>query len=510
MNAPISSLPTRSEPGPAATAPVDEASARLDQALREARRLAAPVGFGASAPAPAAAAAARPMPAAGWLMETLAAFLQPPRGTDPLRALVLHLAASLRCDRGALGLRRRAASEMEVLAVSDLNRPSEAAELVRDLHAAMSEAAASACTLTHPSRRAVPLHPGLAHVQLGRVLGACAVCTVPLGLDGRVVGALTLQRDLGAPFRTEEILRLEQAAQFLAPMLRMHVERRRRDPLAGLGGWPAGLAPLRRPLMLGAAALLCALALLPVRREVVAPAAVHGLHERQLVAPRDGFVAVVHARPGARVVEGQPLVDLDGEGARQELRAAEAAQSQAETAVSEALARHDQAQLVVQMARVDEARARAEQARAELERGRVLAPMSGLVVAGDLSRSVGAPVRRGEALMTVAPAEGFRLVLWVDERDIAAVRVGQTGALRVSASPGRAMALTVTRVTPVATLREGRNGFEVEAALAQAAPALRPGYEGVARLEAGRQLMVRALLGRLPDWLRMSWWTLAG
>ncbi|MDQ5899008.1 MAG: hypothetical protein QG612_3094, partial [Pseudomonadota bacterium] len=46
---------------------------------------------------PAAPAAA--MPAAGWTMETLAAFLQAPRGTDPLRALVVHLAASLRCDR---------------------------------------------------------------------------------------------------------------------------------------------------------------------------------------------------------------------------------------------------------------------------------------------------------------------------------------------------------------------------------------------------------------------------
>ena len=84
--------------------------------------------------------------------------------------------------------------------------------------------------------------------------------------------------------------------------------------------------------------------------------------------------------------------------------AAEASLSQAETAVSEALARHDQALLVVQMARVDEARARLEQAREDQERSRVLAPMDGLVVDGDLSRSVGAPVRRGEVLMTVAPA----------------------------------------------------------------------------------------------------------
>lgn len=450
------------------------------------------------------------MPAAGWLMETLAAFLQAPRGTDPLRALVLHLAASLRCDRVALGLRRRSRSEIEVLAVSDLVRPADAGELVRDLHAAMMEAAASACTLTHPSRRAMPLHPGLAHVQLGRVLGACAVCSVPLALDGRVIGALTLQRDLGAPFRTEEILRLEQAAQFLAPMLRLHLAGRRRLALDALPDGPAWLRPLRPHLAIGALALLSALALLPVEREVVAPAQVRGLHERQLVAPRDGFIAVVHARPGVRIAEGQPLLDLDGEAVRQARRAAEASLSQAETAVSEALARHDQAQLVVQMARVDEARARLEQAREDQERSRVLAPMDGLVVDGDLSRSVGAPVRRGEVLMTVAPAEGFRLVLWVDERDVGRVRVGSSGMLRVAARPGQALALTVTRVTPVAVTREGRNGFEVEAALSGAAPGLRPGFEGVARIGAGRQLLLQALLGRLPDSLRIGWWTLLG
>ncbi|MFM2340551.1 MAG: hypothetical protein RLZZ592_204 [Pseudomonadota bacterium] len=457
---------------------------------------------------PAAPAAA--MPAAGWTMETLAAFLQAPRGTDPLRALVVHLAASLRCDRAALGLRPRRGAEIEVMAVSDVLRPQDAGELVRDLHAAMMEASASACTLTHPSRRASPVHPGLAHVQLGRVLGACAVCSVPLGAGGRVGGVLTLQRDLGAPFRTEEILRLEQVAQFLAPVLQLHLAGRRRAAVLDLSSGPAWLQSLRRHLLMTALALGTALALLPVGHEVVAPARVRGLHERQLVAPRDGFIAVVHARPGQRVVQGQPLLDLDGEAARQAQRAAQAGLSQAETAVSEAQARHDPAQLVVQMARVEEAQARLEQAREDEARSRVAAPLDGLVVEGDLSRSVGAPVRRGEVLMTVAPSDGFRLVLWVDERDVGALRIGTPGALRVAARPGQALALTVTRITPVAQVREGRNGFEVEAALVGAAPELRPGFEGVARLEAGRRLAVQALLGRLPDALRMGWWTLFG
>ena len=234
-------------------------------------------------------------------------------------------------------------------------------------------------------------------------------------------------------------------------------------------------------------------------------------------ATRDSLLLLHKRRDIGRAMEELPQALRDHQALvgrladlRQARRAAEASLSQPETAVSAALARHDQAQLVVQMARVDEARARLEQAREDQERSRVLAPMDGLVVDGDLSRSVGAPVRRGEVLMTVAPAEGFRLVLWVDERDVARVRVGSSGMLRVAARPGQALALTVTRVTPVAVTREGRNGFEVEAALSGAAPGLRPGFEGVARIGAGRQLLLQALLGRLPDSLRIGWWTLLG
>jgi len=36
------------------------------------------------------------------------------------------------------------------------------------------------------------------------------------------------------------------------------------------------------------------------------------------------------------------------------------------------------------------------------------------------------------------------------------------------------------------------------------------GYEASARIGAGRQLLLQALLGRLPDSLRIGWWTLLG
>ena len=102
-------------------------------------------------------------------------------------------------------------------------------------------------------------------------------------------------------------------------------------------------------------------------------------------------------------------------------------------------------------------------------------------------------------------------MLWVDERDIAQVQVGTIGALRVAARPGQAVPMTVTRITPVARVRDGRNGFEVEGALVAASgTALRPGFEGITRLETGRHPLAAELFGRLFDWVRMGWWTLLG
>jgi hypothetical protein len=50
----------------------------------------------------------------------------------------------------------------------------------------------------------------------------------------------------------------------------------------------------------------------------------------------------------------------------------------------------------------------------------------------------------------------------------------------------------------------------VEGALVSAEATLRPGFEGVTRLDTGRHPLVADLFGRLFDWLRMGWWTLLG
>jgi multidrug efflux pump subunit AcrA (membrane-fusion protein) len=116
-------------------------------------------------------------------------------------------------------------------------------------------------------------------------------------------------------------------------------------------------------------------------------------------------------------------------------------------------------------------------------------------------------VKRGDVLFEVAPLESYRIVLEVDEREIAEVAAGQRGELTLSALPGRALPLRVERITPLATAAEGRNFFRVEAELTQPSGMLRPGMEGVGKIDIGRRSLVWIWTHRLFDWLRLAAWS---
>ena len=130
-----------------------------------------------------------------------------------------------------------------------------------------------------------------------------------------------------------------------------------------------------------------------------------------------------------------------------------------------------------------------------------------IVPIDDLSQSLGSPVERGELLFEVAPLDGYRIILEVDQRDIAEPAPGQRGQLALAALPGRTLPLTVRRITPVSIAEDGRNYFRVEAHLDEPVPGLRPGMEGVAKIEVGRRRYIWIWTHSLTDWLRLSTWS---
>jgi multidrug resistance efflux pump len=194
---------------------------------------------------------------------------------------------------------------------------------------------------------------------------------------------------------------------------------------------------------------------LPAPHRVAADARLEGRIQRAVVAGVEGYLVEVEARPGDVVREGQVLARLDDRDLRVEHVRWEGRREQLRREQREALAAHDRSQQSILAARIAQAEAQLALLSAQHERTVLAAPFDGVIVRGDLQQRLGSPVEKGEVLFEVAPLDGYRVVLEVDERDIAYVAPGQTGRLRLSALPGDATPFTVERVTPVASRPTG-------------------------------------------------------
>ena len=144
----------------------------------------------------------------------------------------------------------------------------------------------------------------------------------------------------------------------------------------------------------------------------------------------------------------------------------------------------------------------------KLARTRLVAPFDGVVVAGDLSQMLGAPVEQGKVLFELAPLDAYRVMLKVDERDIA-LRRGRAARRAGADRPDRAHAAVHREaVTSVSTPQDGRNFFRVEAQLDNATAPLRPGMEGVGKVVVGERRLVWIWTHTFVDWLRIALWSL--
>ena len=116
------------------------------------------------------------------------------------------------------------------------------------------------------------------------------------------------------------------------------------------------------------------------------------------------------------------------------------------------------------------------------------------------------PPAEGKALFEIAPLNSYRLIVQVDERDVRHVSVGQDGTVALAGNPGEPVPITLSKITPVTVAEEGRNSFRVEARLSEHGLHLRPGMEGVAKIEAGRRSIVWIWMHPVVDWLRLAAW----
>jgi RND family efflux transporter MFP subunit len=427
-------------------------------------------------------------------------------------AVVTELATRLSCERVSLGFLD--GREIRVEAVSHSARFDERTRLIQDIAAAMEEAVDQEATIVHPPPEAGgPDQVSKAHAALCTDQGDGAVCTLLLTASDRVLGALTLEYPAARSPAREHVSLCQQVAALLGPIL----DAKRREERAVVRKiWDALRAaalefftpdrPGRKLVAAGIATVLLMLTLVPATYRIAAPARLEGTVQRVVVAAMDGYIAESRARAGDVVERGEALAALDDTDLRLERRRWSGRRAQIAKEYRAAMASHDRSQVSIVRAQLEQADAEIALLDEQLLRTRLVAPFDGVVARGDLSQSLGSPVERGEVLFEVAPLDRYRIILEVDERAISDVYVGRPGELTLSAIPDESLPLRVERITPVATSEDSRNFFRVEAHLEKAPKRLRPGMEGVGKIEAGRRSLLWIWTHSLYDWLRLWAW----
>ena len=439
-----------------------------------------------------------------------AEFLSRKRFAEASTALARKLVAALNCEQASIGWLSQ--DHAEVIATSYSNELHARQESTRLLAAAMEEATEQGCSLIYPEPNATKSLILLAHAELARHHGD-AVCTIPLVCNSQIVGALILERQKQL-FSPNEVAQIEHMATLLAPCLGLKFENdlplgRRlsadvKTLLQQIGKPQHKAATMTVATLL---TLLLALLLIPVSFKINAPARLEGAVQRVLAAPTDGYLYQVHVRPGDHVKAGQLLAELAEQDLLVEQRGLEAELAQQQNALLSAQARNDQAEFVASQGQADTIRAKLDLLRQNLERNHLRAPFDGIVIKGDLSQAVGAPVKLGDELMTLTPDRGYRLLLEVAEADIAHLKPDQTGHLILSALPSHTLAFHIERITPLASTIEGRHYFPAYAVLDAELPALRPGMQGYAKIDIDQRPLLFNCIDRAWHKIRFTLWS---
>lgn len=426
-------------------------------------------------------------------------------------AVANELAVRLGAARVAVGLDSGRGARL--IALSQTAWFKRQTAMARAMENAMDEAIDQRAIIRLPADPAGSVRIQVAHEVLREVWDAGAACTTfPLVTERGPVGAITVLHQAMPP---DAALRLGDAAcALLGPLL--DSKRRARRLLSGrlVDGVLIVLAALVGPRhiawkLAGATALAAATAavLVPTDFRVTAEAVLEGEVQRAVPVPFDGFIATAPVHAGDRVRAGDVLATMDDRDLQVERVKWSSEHQRLQLKQREAMAKHDPATAGQIAAQLRQTEAEADLNAAKLARSLITSPLDGLVVSGDLSQQIGSPVETGKVLFEVAPLDAYRVIVHLGERDAGFVHPGQHGTVLLHGLTGTPLPFSVRGVSSVAEVENGRNTFRVEGTLDAAPPSLRPGMEGVGKVEVDRRSYAAVWTRGLVDWLRMLAWT---
>lgn len=448
----------------------------------------------------------------GLVMSLIVVSLEQEKFRAAATSIATELASRYQCERVTIGF--KSGKHIQVEALSHSAVFDKRANLIQGIGTAMDEAMSGRDSILFAADKQDDVLANPAHAYLAENFHSTNIFTLPIVIKGQIVGALTLERTDERPFDEETTSLCKEIAALIGPILYIK-HQQELGLLARLKVWFGKQMhylfgqghPYFKAAVAGSVVFILLTVFIKAEYRVASDATLEGSIQRAVVAPMDSYIASADARAGDVVESGQVLGTLEDKDLKLEQLKLIGQRTQHQKEYRNALATRDRSYARVLSARIAQTNAQLELLREQLSRTQLTAPISGVIVQGDLSQSLGSPVERGKVLFEIAPLEEYRIILQVDERDINEIKVGQEGNLALRSLAGETLPFKVSRITPVSSQESGRNTFRVEGKLNQSSENLRPGMQGVGKVEVGRRRLLWIWTHTLVDWLRLMLWS---
>ncbi|MCL2646753.1 MAG: HlyD family efflux transporter periplasmic adaptor subunit [Phycisphaerales bacterium] len=480
--------------------------------------------------------------------EILAAVNAPARFLASAMALCNELASRYKAERVGIGFLK--GRYIRLKALSHTEKITRHMQLVQDIESAMEECLDQDVEVIVPATKEAS-YVYRATNTLSLHHGQNAICSLPLrrkvalakkadrAFESDVVAVLTLERTLDKPFTLEEIETLRLTSDlFTARLVDLYEQdrwlgskllRESRKAAAWVVGpkntWPKVAA-------IAVCALLAFAIFVPGTHKVEAPFTLEAIERQILSAPVEAPLLSVGATAGDYVVTESTAAQIDAMNAASPLipmlpfrkpatvlakldtyqleKTLLRAQSEQQSYIRQAMnyrAQGKEADAQTADAQAKHAQADADLYASQIEQATIKAPLDGIVLSGDLKTKIGAPIKLGDELFQVGQHQ-IRAELSVPEDQIAYISVNQTGKLAATSFPDQKIDFTVERVFPVAVVSGGHNVFKVRALInsKNAKSWMKPGVEGIAKVEVDKAKYGWIWTHRLVNWIRMKLW----
>lgn len=453
--------------------------------------------------------------------EILSAVNSQSKFTAAAMALCNEIAAAYQADRVSFGLLR--GRYVKVKAISHTERIKRHMALVQDIEGVMEEC------LDQDVEVIIPAGPNddyvcRAHEKLAHTHGAGAVASWPIRVGGETVGVLTIERPHDQPFDPQEVQSLRLTCELTAARLMNLAEsdqfflKRWTSQTRQLGAMLVG--PRHTWAKLTAVGLLAVGVLLYFAHgtyRIDAPFEIQAVRQHMIPAPFEGYLQEVHVKPGDTVTAGVTvLASLNTDELRLEKANLEKELQRTRTEAAVALRDGKIAEHSIGQAKAEGLQARIALLEHRIDKASIISPIDGVVLQGDHTQRIDAPVNPEQVLFVVAPLHDLRAELTVDEADMADLLVVKSergelaGHLASAADPSKYVPFTIEKISPMAEVVEQHNVFrikvELDSQITQDAPWLRPGMQGLAKVDLDQRRYIWIWTRDMIRWVRMKLW----